>query len=324
MEFPCTLAPSRNHPRKTSLMTSTDSSDASTDDRSALRANCTDCFALCCTAFGFQRSTDFPVDKPAGTPCLNLADDFSCSIHDSLRARGFRGCTVFDCFGAGQYVSQNLFSGKSWRERPDTSAEMFRAFAVVRQLHEMLWYLVEAAERATTSERSGPTAQLRREILRTLDGDAPEILASDVERIRAEVRQTLIDVSEEVRGGYAASAEADMSDDLHPSADLVGRDLRSIRLCGADLRGAYLIAADLRRGDLAGVDVLGADLRDARLEGADLSKALFLTQVQVDAARGDDTTILPAALSRPRHWLTQPLERTAGALLLAFAEPSGP
>lgn len=135
-------------------MTSTNSSGEPTDNRSALRANCADCFALCCTAFGFQRSTDFLIDKPAGTPCLNLTDDFSCSIHDSLRARGFRGCTVFDCFGAGQYVSQTLFDGTSWKERPDTSAEMFSTFAVVRQLHEMLWYLVEAAERTTTSELS--------------------------------------------------------------------------------------------------------------------------------------------------------------------------
>ena len=130
-------------------MTFADSSYVPTDVRSALRANCADCFALCCTAFGFQRSADFPIDKPAGTPCSNLTDDFSCSIHDSLRPRGFRGCTVFDCFGAGQYVSQTLFGGTSWSERPDTSADMFSTFAVVRQLHEMLWYLVEAAERTT-------------------------------------------------------------------------------------------------------------------------------------------------------------------------------
>jgi uncharacterized protein YjbI with pentapeptide repeats len=131
-----------------------------------------------------------------------------------------------------------------------------------------------------------------------------EILASDVERIRAEVRQTLIEVSEEARGGYTAGAEADISQDLHPSADLVGRDLRSICLCGADLRGDEVGAADLRRGDLAGVDLLGADLRDARLEGADLSNALFLTQLQIDAARGDGATVLPTALKRPQHWLT--------------------
>ncbi|RFA10285.1 hypothetical protein B7R54_14510 [Subtercola boreus] len=282
-------------------MTSTDPPDATTDDRAALRANCADCFALCCTAFGFQRSSEFPIDKPAGTPCLNLADDFSCSIHESLPARGFRGCTVFDCFGAGQYVSQNLFGGTSWRERPDTSAEMFSTFAVARQLHEMLWYLVEAAERASSTELSAPVAQLRAEIQRMLDRDTAEILASDAEAVRADVRHLLIAVSEEARGGYGTSADTDA--DVHPSADLAGRDLRARRLCGADLRGAYLIAADLRHVDLAGVDLLGADLRDARLEGADLSEALFLTQAQVNAARGDGDTALPAALDLPRHWL---------------------
>ncbi|SMG40555.1 Pentapeptide repeat-containing protein [Agreia pratensis] len=281
-------------------MTSIDSSDVPVDGRAALRANCADCFALCCTAFGFQRSADFPIDKPAGTPCSNLTDAFSCSIHDSLRRRGFRGCTVFDCFGAGQYVSHTLFGGTSWKERPDSSADMFRTFAVVRQLHEMLWYLVEAAERTTDSELSEPVEQLRGSILRILDGGVPEILASDVERVRSEVRRTLIEVSEEARGGYAA---AEHTSDLHPSADLVGRDLRSVRLCGADLRGAYLIAADLRHGDLAGVDMLGADLRDARLQAADLSETLFLTQPQVDAAQGDATTVLPPSLRRPQHWL---------------------
>ncbi|PPF79549.1 pentapeptide repeat-containing protein [Subtercola sp. Z020] len=286
-------------------------SEPGADHRSALRANCADCFALCCTAFGFQTSADFPIDKPAGTPCVNLADDFSCSIHESLPARGFRGCTVFDCFGAGQHVSQNLFSGKSWRERPDTSADMFSTFAVARQLHEMLWYLVEASERTTSSELAAPVAGLRTEILEILDGDASEILASNAESLRTRVRRALIDVSEEARGGYDRSADSDT--DVHPSADLAGRDLTARRLCGADLRGAYLIATDLRNCDLAGVDLLGADLRDARLDGADLSKALFLTQAQVNAAHGDLHTTLPPALHRPGHWLnaTLPLKLRA-------------
>ena len=72
----------------------------------ALRPDCSQCFALCCTAFGFARSADFAVDKPPATPCSNLAADFSCTIHDRLRVRGFAGCTVFDCFGAGQRLSQ--------------------------------------------------------------------------------------------------------------------------------------------------------------------------------------------------------------------------
>ncbi|WP_435798157.1 pentapeptide repeat-containing protein [Streptomyces decoyicus] len=49
-------------------------------------------------------------------------------------------------------------------------------------------------------------------------------------------------------------------------------------------------------------DLIGADLRDADLGGADLTGALFLTQAQLNAAKGDAATRLPAALSRPAHW----------------------
>ena len=50
------------------------------------------------------------------------------------------------------------------------------------------------------------------------------------------------------------------------------------------------------------VDLLGADLRDADLRGCDLSTALFLTQPQVNSARGDASTRLPTGLARPGHW----------------------
>jgi uncharacterized protein YjbI with pentapeptide repeats len=83
----------------------------------------------------------------------------------------------------------------------------------------------------------------------------------------------------------------------------MGRNLANRRLCGADLRGAYLIAADLRGSDLSGADLLGADLRDVRLDGADLSRALYLTQAQLNAAKGSHTTALPADVERPSHWL---------------------
>jgi uncharacterized protein YjbI with pentapeptide repeats len=68
------------------------------------------------------------------------------------------------------------------------------------------------------------------------------------------------------------------------------------------LRGALLVAARLRGADLRAADLIGADLRDAQLHGADLSSALFLTQAQVDSARGDATTVLPARLRHPAHW----------------------
>ncbi|MBT1633855.1 pentapeptide repeat-containing protein [Curtobacterium flaccumfaciens] len=280
-----------------------------TTDRSALRAECGSCFALCCTAFGFQRSADFPIDKPAGTPCGNLADDFSCSIHQALRPRGFRGCTVFDCSGAGQYVSQTLYDGVSWRDHPDSRAEMFRVFPIVRRLHEMLWHLAEAQDRAVTPDSAGDAALLAEEIRRSLDAGRPMLLALDVEPLHARVRDVLVEVSAEVRGRYSAGADDAPDGLLRPGADLAGSDLRARSLRGADLRGATLIAADLRGADLSGVDLLGVDLRDARVDGADLSTAVFLTQAQVNAARGDSATLVPDGIDPPSQWSSTAIER---------------
>lgn len=68
------------------------------------------------------------------------------------------------------------------------------------------------------------------------------------------------------------------------------------------MRGAYLIAADIRGTDLSGADLIGADFRDTDLCGADLSNSIFLTQGQLNAAKGDASTNLPTSLTRPTHW----------------------
>jgi uncharacterized protein YjbI with pentapeptide repeats len=88
----------------------------------------------------------------------------------------------------------------------------------------------------------------------------------------------------------------------HRGADLIGANLHGADLRGANLRGAQLIAADLGGGDLRMADVIGADLRAADLSGADLGEILFLTQAQLNAARGDEHTRLPSSLVRPTHW----------------------
>ncbi|HKU03462.1 MAG TPA: pentapeptide repeat-containing protein, partial [Arthrobacter sp.] len=124
---------------------------------------------------------------------------------------------------------------------------------------------------------------------------------ADVATLHLQVGEALRRVSEEVRAGYID--DAPQAAQLAPGSDLAGARLAGVALCGADLRGACLIAADLRGADLTAVDLLGADLRDARLDGADLSRALFLTQAQVAAARGSAATRLPAGLARPGHWV---------------------
>ncbi|MFJ8586738.1 pentapeptide repeat-containing protein [Streptomyces sp. NPDC093595] len=269
------------------------------DAPEALRGDCANCFGLCCVALPFAASADFAVDKPAGTPCTNLAADFRCGIHTRLRDRGFTGCTVYDCFGAGQKVSQVTFGGRDWRRNPGTARPMFAAFRVVRQLHELLAYLTEALALEPARPLHG---ELRRVLAETeeLTLLSPgELDALDLDARRRVVGDLLQRAGELARAGIPGATGRKKN---RRGADLMGARLTGADLRGASLRGAYLIAADLTGADLRRADLLGADLRDAQLAGADLTGALFLTQPQLDAARGDARTTVPARLTRPAHW----------------------
>ncbi|GHG58088.1 hypothetical protein GCM10018779_23350 [Streptomyces griseocarneus] len=262
----------------------------------ALRGDCESCFGLCCVALPFAASADFAVNKAAGKPCTNLQTDFRCGIHTRLRKQGFPGCTVYDCFGAGQKVSQVTFGGQDWRQAPDTAQQMFDVFPVVRQLHELLWYLNEAL----TLPAARPVHADLRRLLDETEGltrrDSTSLLEVDVPAHRQKVNVLLLRTSELVR------AKAGRKTKNHRGADLMGARLKRADLRGANLRGAYLIAADLSGADLRMADLIGADFRDADLSGADLTGSIFLTQPQVNAARGDAATKLPPALTRPPHW----------------------
>ena len=255
-----------------------------------LRADCSRCAGLCCVVPAFAASSDFAIDKPSMTPCPNLADDFGCSIHAELRERGFPGCTVYECFGAGQRVVQDLYGARDWRTSPEVRESMFADFAVVERLHELLWYLADALARPEV-------APLRSELegLRDLvDAACRTPVPGDVAPFQLRADGLLGEVSGLVRAGTGGPD--------HRGHDLAGQDLRRRDLVGASLRGAVLIGADLRGLDLGPADLLGADLRAADVRGTDLAGVLFLTQFQVNAARGDATTRVPARLARPPYW----------------------
>ena len=265
-------------------------------DRLALRADCASCFALCCVVPAFSVSADFAITKSAGQACPHVQADFRCGIHTQLRQEGFRGCTVYDCFGAGQKVSQVTFGGQDWRRDPRTAKQMFEVFPIMRALHELLWYLTEALTLQAARPLHDELSLALQETEHFTYNGPDTLMELDVAAHRRDISALLLCVSELVR------AEIRHKKKDYRGAYLIGARLKGADLRGANLRGAYLIGADLRDADLSMADLIGADFRDADLRGANLTGSIFLIQSQLDAAKGDTKTKLPTLLTRPMHW----------------------
>ncbi|MBP2243169.1 uncharacterized protein YjbI with pentapeptide repeats [Cytobacillus eiseniae] len=279
-------------------------SETAKNIRESLTADCTKCFGLCCTALNIIASNDFPINKPAGTACVNLQSDYGCQIHSNLRERGFKGCTVFDCLGAGQVVSQVTFKGESWRDNSEIGDEMFRVFPIMEQIHEMIAYTAEALSYDIPHALSDKLSVHLKELQNITKLDAEQLLSLDLVMYRFPLNKLLSETSKYIRESLIAKLPSTKNSKKynHERADWIGKKLSGKDLRALDLRGAYLIAADMRNTDLRGVDFIGADLRDANLSGANLSTSMFLTQMQINSAKGNDKTILPSHIQPPSNW----------------------
>ena len=109
-------------------------------------------------ALAFDTGADFAIDKPAGLPCPHL-DRHLCTIHDSLKDRGFTGCTAFDCTGAGQRTVA-LYAGQSWQDHPALLPAQSDSFRHLRRLHGRIELLLAAATLSLP-----PDAESRRKAL---------------------------------------------------------------------------------------------------------------------------------------------------------------
>ncbi|MBA4508674.1 pentapeptide repeat-containing protein [Clostridium sporogenes] len=270
----------------------------------SLKIDCKNCFGFCCTALYFSKSDGFPNDKEAGNPCINLDEEFKCKVHKELRKKGLKGCTAYDCFGAGQKVAKVTYKGENWRENPGISQQMFDVFLVMRQIHEMLWYLSEASRMQDDLNIKYKINNMIMEIVKVSNLDAVSLIKLDLVVYRSKVNALLLETSKFIRNKYKKGKSSNINHKklIAGRLNLIGADLKKKRLVGENLSGALLIAADLKGINLSGVDFLGADLRDADLRGADLSRSIYLTQLQLNSAKGDINTQLPISLSRPEHW----------------------
>lgn len=265
-----------------------------------LKSDCNNCFGLCCVALPYAKSADFSFNKDGGEPCRNLCSDNSCNIHDQLREKGFRGCVSYECFGAGQHVSQTIYDGGDWRDNSERSIEMFALFPLVQQLHEMLWYLNQALSLKETQSFHSSLQDIYEETL-TLTEKAPkEILKLDIVAHRSKVNILLLKTSEVFREDVIKKRK---NKGIKKRLDYLGANLIGADLQGVSLRGTLMIAANLSHADLRKADFIGADLRDADLSNANLTGAIFLTQSQINSAKGNSHTKIPNFLKKPDHWL---------------------
>lgn len=145
-------------------------------------------------ALAFDEGDDFAIDKPAGLPCPNLDAEMGCSLYGRLEYEGYRGCARYECQGAGQRVTQELFAGASWRDDPALARPMIAAFAAMRKVHEGLELLVAAgrldlpasleAEREDLLEDYLPEDWTEDSLAAFLASDAPERLRAFLPRLR--------------------------------------------------------------------------------------------------------------------------------------------
>ena len=165
----------------------------------------------------------------------------SLCIHDRLRKRGFSGCAVFDCFGAGQHVTQLTFGGADWQGSPAIATSMFTVFTVMRQLKQLLWYLAEALTLLPAGPLHDELNLVRDNIERLTNMGPDELALVNAITHRQEVGGLLERISQVVR------AEVGLDGPNHRNVDLIGANLRGTDLRGAVLRGLPAWSRPARR-----------------------------------------------------------------------------
>jgi hypothetical protein len=157
----------------------------------ALRADCSRCAGLCCVVPAFYATQGFGFDKPAHTPCIHLTSAGRCSIHSERAARGFPGCVHFDCYGAGQRVTQEVLEGTSrWHRSRETAAWAFSAYVSYLALHRLMAALAlsEAAACPVLAQKLRAKREQLDELCRTEDARSGLL---DIASLRAETASLL-------------------------------------------------------------------------------------------------------------------------------------
>ncbi|HBG11953.1 MAG TPA: hypothetical protein DDX68_09370, partial [Clostridium sp.] len=255
------------------------------DLRKNLKIDCKKCSGLCCVALYCTKTDGFPANKEAGTPCKHLDSDFSCKIHSRLADNNYKGCLAYDCFGAGQRTTQLYLPDGTWETNSEQKDKLFQVFIIVYQLHQMLWYLVEAFTLTSDELLKSTIDLLISENEQMLQQPMDHIAMLDLSEYRSNVNIVLKQISTDISAN-------DTSSQIH-GLNYLGKNFKKANLDRKNFSMSLMIAANLSGCSLKNTNFLGADLRDANIRNADLSKSILLTQMQINSAIGNSNTKIP-------------------------------
>lgn len=269
------------------------------DLKNKLSLDCSKCMGLCCTALYFSKIDGFPSDKGSGEKCEYMDKSYRCEVHEKLEERGYTGCMSFDCLGAGPMVVSLL---KDRDVSKKALVKLYEAFIVARQVYEVIWYLADAFEKSDNDQLKKKISELTKNVYTQVTSDHDTISKIDINEVRDKAKPLLSEVSDEYRMNKTKSKPERFETDIFGRIDLLGKSMKNSNIMGMSLKGAIMIQSDFSNTDFSYVDLIGADMRDAKLHNADLSKAIYLTQMQINSALGNRSTKLPRHISMPARW----------------------
>ena len=206
-----------------------------------------------------------------------------------------KGCIGYDCFGAGQQVTQIIYQGQTWRDMPNLATEIFDVFIMVFKLYQIRYYLTEAMLLIPAQPLKNSVQSLIEENIKICQDQPGNILSFDLEQYRHRANHILKQVCKLL-------PQSIHSEGKKVPANFLGGNFKGQDMSGADLSAKLLIAANFEKSLFNGTLFLGADTRDTNFKNADLSEAVFLTQGQVNSAKGNRQTKLPYHLDYPVTW----------------------
>lgn len=207
---------------------------------------------------GFLRTS--PQERLVSTCALILGAQYTTNLHDEAS----KAVLHTDCFGAGQRVYQDVYQSVNWMTDHEISDEMFSVFLTVRQLHQILWYLVEVSSIVYAKSIIVDVRDLILQNLEMTKLSSNEILGLDIQPYRLKANDIL-----RTTGEIVLRAEGENFEN-NKKTDYIGENMKGRNLHGRDFSMSLMIAADLEGCDLQGANFLGTDLRDANLRKADL------------------------------------------------------